>query len=88
MFHPNTFINTILKLVFLVLDLIWIRKNPKLWVIAIPETDRFDGNVRAIYELCRSRPEIIAPAQIKLILTEAHSKAIPAEDRVACGVFK
>lgn len=88
MFHPNRIINAISKVLFLIIDFLWFRKDPTLWVIAIPHTDRFDGNVRAIYELYRNDESLCSPAQIKVILTPKDQSSVCRNDFVRWGSLK
>lgn len=77
--------NLAFKLIFLLVDLLWLRKNKHLWVIGIPQTDRFDGNVRALYELAGQSPDVIAPAHLKIILPAGSCPEVAASDRVNWG---
>jgi CDP-glycerol glycerophosphotransferase (TagB/SpsB family) len=85
MLCPNKILNLLLKLTFVLLDIIWWRKDPDLWVIGVPSIDRFDGNVRAIYEQVRQNTDLIAPARLKIILAADRYLDIPAQDRVNWG---
>ena len=85
MFHRSRLLNLALKVLFLLADLIWVRKDRNLWVMAIPATDRFDGNVRALYELVREDPTLCAPAQIKVIVSPRDAGAVAPAHRVRWG---
>lgn len=85
MFHPNKYMNIIIKVIFLLVDLVWIRKDSKLWIIGIPKTDNFDGNVRALYELVQQNPSIIAPCRIRVIVPADSYTEIPSRDKILWG---
>jgi CDP-glycerol glycerophosphotransferase len=85
MFHPNRVLNLLLKVLFLILDLVWRRKDSELWVVGLPRGDRFDGNVRAIYEITRQCPDLLGPAKLKIILSADRDHEVPAADRIHWG---
>lgn len=85
MFYPNKVINLLCKFVFLVIDFVWFRKDVTLWLIGVPHTDRFDGNVRALYERARQNPDTISPARIKVILPAGACPEIGPSDRIDWG---
>ena len=50
MFFNNKLLNFLAKAIFIFFDFLWMAKNKKIWVLAVSQNEKFDGNVRAIYE--------------------------------------
>lgn len=71
MFNQNKILNIFIKLLFLVFDILFFKKDKSLWVISIPSVDRFDGNVRAIYEHYKEN-KIDMPFQLKVIIDDVN----------------
>ncbi|NVC92213.1 hypothetical protein FC650_00860 [Vibrio natriegens] len=85
MYNNNLFLNFVYKIIFLVLDFVFFKKNKMQWVIAISEGERFDGNAKALYEYyLRNKKNV----NLKIIATNKHAKHIEKSDFVKWGSWE
>ena len=87
MFYKNKYKNIAIKILFVFFDFIFFKKNKNLWVIAISPGERFDNNIRAIYENFEIK-NIRNNVNLKVISHDKHLSTIVEKDGVKWGSVK